>query len=235
MFSHLQWDTDFFGYPVANITADDLNIHELENTISNLKSKGYKLTYARIDPNLKMINEAVVKCGGILYDEKTTYGKQISVSSCESFNNIESYHESIPTSELYAIAEQTGEYSRYKIDNHFTNEQFSKLYHIWIENSVARKNAEEVFVYKLDSLIVGLITLTRHDLDGVISLIGVDSSCRGNKIGKKLILQTEKYFASQHIHYLTVVTQKANTPACLFYENCGFEVIKVENVYHFWL
>jgi len=31
------------------------------------------------------------------------------------------------------------------------------------------------------------------------------------------------------------VAQKANKNACAFYEKSGFNIIKTENVYHFWL
>ena len=38
-----------------------------------------------------------------------------------------------------------------------------------------------------------------------------------------------------NINQIQVVTQKANIPACAFYNKMGFKIELIENIYHFWL
>jgi dTDP-4-amino-4,6-dideoxy-D-galactose acyltransferase len=136
---------------------------------------------------------------------------------------------------MYSLAVQTGEYSRYRIDRNIPEHLFTALYRKWIENSVARLNAEEVLVYTENKEVIGMVTLSEDERGGVIGLIGVDRQFRSKGTGQKLVQAACSYFMKKHTDYLSVITQKANIPACNFYRKCGFEVFLTENVYHFWL
>jgi dTDP-4-amino-4,6-dideoxy-D-galactose acyltransferase len=233
-FELLSWDSEFFGFKVASILLSGDSIYYLSNALNELKLQGVKLAYWKTNPADTQAQLLAQKFGGLLVDAKTTYGMPVIKTSAIN-SNIESYKSSEVSDIMYSLALQTGEYSRFKVDKNIGNEHFTALYHKWIENSIARKNASEVFVYKLNNQIAGLITLSESDAGGSIGLIGVDKNVRGQGIGQKLVKASHQYFSSKNIDYMTVVTQKANIPACRFYEICGFKIIKVENVYHFWL
>jgi dTDP-4-amino-4,6-dideoxy-D-galactose acyltransferase len=233
-YTQLPWDTNFFGIKTAIINLDEsCNIDEVNQTIHLLKENKFRLAYWKTNPNNADIQDIAIRNNGVLVDQKVTYGMCIK-NDTKIDEHILSYKGKV-TDTVYTIALQTGEYSRFKKDKNIGAEHFTSLYKTWIENSVARINASEVFVYQTKNKIAGLITLATIQNDGSIGLIGVNQQHRQRGIGQKLIDSAHAYFYSQNIKYLTVVTQKENVPACMFYKKCGFSIIKIENVYHFWL
>ena len=140
-----------------------------------------------------------------------------------------------PTPELIELAIESGKYSRFRIDNGFSEGIYEKLYTQWITNSTLRLNADEVFVYQTGNKIKGMITLTEKQQIGNIGLIAVAPDSQGLGIGKKLVNRIIHYYHSKGIENLDVVTQNANKNACDFYKKIGFKILNIKNVYHFWL
>jgi dTDP-4-amino-4,6-dideoxy-D-galactose acyltransferase len=110
-----------------------------------------------------------------------------------------------------------------------------KLYHLWIKNSVNKKIATDVLVYIENKHEQGLITLNIKDNYGNIGLFSVDEKYRGKSVGKKLMQAAFSKMAHNNIQEISVSTQKANFPACHFYEYQGFILKNQINIYHLWL
>ncbi len=232
----LSWDSDFLGFKTAKVNASELDIYSANHLIESMKYEGVKLVYWEVMPQDQISIDTAQNLNAFLADEKTTYFMNLDkLNVLNSQENIVEYTENQVTEELNQIAIQTAEYSRFKVDSHFENEVYKKLYLIWIERSVKREIAENVLVFKSNDQIGGLITLARKNDTGIISLLGVHQNFRGQNIGTKLVNATIAYFQSNGIYKLEVVTQKANTPACRFYEKCGFNVQSVVRYYHLWL
>jgi ribosomal protein S18 acetylase RimI-like enzyme len=70
---------------------------------------------------------------------------------------------------------------------------------------------------------------------GSIGLIAVNEKTRSKGIGSKLIAAADAFYHANGIGQSTVITQASNIQACRFYEKAGFQVIKKEYVYHWWL
>lgn len=109
------------------------------------------------------------------------------------------------------------------------------MYKQWIINSVNHKIAKEVFVYKINNKIAGMITLSEKNKRGDIGIIAVNKNYRKQKIASKLIDAAETYFFACNYSEIQVVTQRNNMPACTLYEKVGFTIDKIEYVYHVWL
>ena len=234
-FEIVEWDSNFFDFKVAKINQFD-TIEELELISEELKSNRIKLAYVFSKPNSKM-NAILKQVNVFLADEKVTFSCKIDeIIENEEDSFIEEYQDFIVTDKMLDIAIQTSEYSRFRVDANFKNEEFKKLYYQWIKNAVEHQENGKLFVYQEKKTLKGLIYLKEiNDNIGSISLIGVDEGYRGEQIGTKLISHANFYFSNLGKKEVQVVTQKANVLACNFYTKNGFQIIDTVNVYHLWL
>jgi len=232
----LEWDTRFFGYKIALLEPYDLSLDKLKEIISELKNDAIKLAYCFAGQEDMASNYSLNQLPALLVDEKITYSKTVDAHNLNSVaTNVKPYRLSFATDKLKSLTLQSGGFSRFNIDPNFRDNEFEKLYIEWIDRSVSRELADEIFVYDEGQEIQGFITLKIKQNGGSIGLIAVDERQRGKKIGKKLINAALMYFTEKKIDRIEVITQKANSGACRFYEVCGFKVQNIVNVYHLWI
>ncbi len=236
-YKFLPWDTRFFGYKIAFLKSNNIESNALQIILNKLKSEQFKLIYWYVAPDDTVSNDSAKIIGAKLVDEKITYIKNISnySSSPKIPLNIYSINTSFQNNKLKSLALQSGEFSRFRIDNNFKNNEFEKLYTTWIEKSIKRIIAKDVLVYKKHNNISGLITIGIKNKRGNIGLVAVDKNARGKSIGEKIMHSAISKFIEWNLKYIQVVTQKANKIGCKFYESFGFEIEKIENIYHIWL
>jgi dTDP-4-amino-4,6-dideoxy-D-galactose acyltransferase len=238
-FKYLSWDSKFFGFKTGKINPEGLKAEELIRILKELKHKNYILAYLSLNPQNISLNDAALKNGGKLVDEKTTFTFILKNSKLSEYHsNISLYKDKNISKKLINIAIQSAEYSRFKTDTSFEKGKYRQLYTEWIIKSVKKKLADDVLVYKINNRVKGLITVgTENELNktGFIGLVGVDLQERGKGIGVELMNAAKYYFQSKEFKIIDVVTQGRNLPACKLYLKSGFCKSKIENFYHFWL
>ena len=238
IYNQLEWDSWFFGYKIAAIRAQNLELNELDKIIRELGEKGFKLAYCFASPDDKISNSSFQSASGLLVDEKITFFMRINEADNfipPPFDNVKSYKLDSASEKLKSLALQSGIYSRFKTDPNFYNGEYEKLYLVWIEKSVKKEIADEVLVYSENDDEKGLITLEFKENTGSIGLLAVDEKERGKSIGKKLVQSALLYFREKKVNIVEVVTQGKNTGACRFYKSMGFEVKSIVNIYHLWI
>lgn len=229
---HLSWDSEFFGYRIGKCQISESDENDLKEIIK-LNTLDYRLIYFFVPPSYTNINRIISELGASLYDEKTTYINprfQVPDIHTDSITEINEIDDS-----TIHLALLSGEFSRFKLDTGFKNNEFEKLYREWIIQSVNHKIADEVLVYRISGINAGLITLRHFQDFSNIGLIAVNEEYRGKNIGSKLL---NAAFYSSKINgnsTIEVVTQKKNRGACKFYEKNGFQIKEITNVYHLWL
>jgi dTDP-4-amino-4,6-dideoxy-D-galactose acyltransferase len=229
---HLSWDSDFFNKKIGRIDCDDL--HSLNKTFRLAKQENYNLIYVFCKEDFFIDEIFLEKNNGKLVDRKVLYVKNISeVSYLPS--NVEFYEENELTIELENLAYESGKYSRFKLDKNFAEDDFYRMYKMWIENSVKNQIADYVFVVKENNTIKGMATLKIADKIGNIGLIAVAPDTQGKGYGKALIQICENKLIEKGVSILEVPTQLDNIQTCRFYEKCGFKIKEITNIYHFWL
>lgn len=222
----LTWDSEFFNLKVAKCTTL-FSQEELLLLLENIKKQQIDLFYFFTNQPLPFSYFDSYTCQ--LVDEKITYQKEI-FSTFLSFPHI--FSPCFISQELTNLAIQSGQYSRFKKDKKISQQQFEQLYQLWMQNSVNHQMAEQVLIYQTNQEIQGVVTLQK---DGKIGLISVNPTMQRQGIGTALMLAAEQYFSQKKNHFLTVITQKDNVNACLFYEKLGYKQQSLEYVYHFWL
>lgn len=230
----LQWDTNFFGYPVAKIYSNNLSDQELRECLASLKPDARLVYYAsanKIEDNHVLLKEF----NGLLVDRKTTFCKEVCLSNAYSNNHVIEYNNNFNLEELLQLSIGSGIYSRYKADPNIEEIKYEALYKEWMINSIEGALADKVLVYVNDNTILGVITLDLRNNRVNVGIISVREDARGKGIGKSLLGAAEEFAVKNKILETQVVTQGANKAACALYNSYGYRIEKVEYFYHFWL
>jgi dTDP-4-amino-4,6-dideoxy-D-galactose acyltransferase len=237
-FQILDWDSAFFGMPVAKVLPDKHATGELEQVIARMKAAGVALAYWATDPDDAESQRAARACGGFLADRKTTFVTELGWDEgpAESFGwVVEAYTGAVPNSELEQLAVEAGVHSRFRVDPRMPEGKFAELYRLWIRNSTNGRLADAVLVARQSDKIVGMVTVKEGNSAGDIGLIATDASVRGKKLGQALVCAAQGWARKRGLRAARVVTQRENIAACRLYEKCGYRATKTENFYHFWI
>lgn len=237
-FQILEWDSKFFGIPVASILPDTLSMDELGQVVSRLKKQQVKLVYWASTPNDEESQKAARMFHGFLADKKITFVVDVSTIPRQSDYSewvVEEYTRAFPCADLERLAIEASICSRFAHDSHIPEKKVVDLYRLWIRNSVRRQIADAVLVVRQSCAIVGMVTVAEKKNRGSIGLLAVDEGVRGKGIGVALTHAAQMWTRDRGLRSAQVVTQTENAPACKLYEKCGYKVEKVEYVYHFWI
>jgi dTDP-4-amino-4,6-dideoxy-D-galactose acyltransferase len=237
-YTSLQWDSDFFGFRVAQIDRFDFGVDGLSAMLQELRTSNYRLVYWQVPTEHPAIAAMAEKFGGVLVDEKITYLKELtrpaSTDSPHSFD-IAPYLRSEPEPALIDLALESGVYSRFRVDPAFPKALFEKLYICWITRAVRKEIAWEVLVVRNAGEMLGVVTLGEKEKRGAIGLMAVSPGSRGMGIGTVLVDSAERCFAEHGYDAVQIVTQRANAAACGLYESRHYQIESIDKVFHFWL
>jgi dTDP-4-amino-4,6-dideoxy-D-galactose acyltransferase len=224
----LLWDSDLFHYKVAKI--NETTFGSIPNGIlKSLYNNNIKLAYYSSAQKLAINKNDFYDIKFV--DRKVTYLKEIE--NINFSDKIEYYTKDYPEEKLIKLSINSGIFSRFNTDIKIGRKNFEALYTQWIINSVKKKIADEVLIYKEKKQIEGFVTLGNKNNRADIGIIAVDACFKGRGIGKALMLSAEAR-SSKNYNFIQVVTQEDNLPACKLYESCGYKIDKVEFFYHFW-
>jgi dTDP-4-amino-4,6-dideoxy-D-galactose acyltransferase len=230
----LKWDSDFFGYPVGQVDISDFCENDYDEFKRVLKDWKFVLIY--IYPADEETLKALLLFNIPLVDIKITFEKEMIYSvPNNNLNHIESYSKFEQYDVLKKLALSSGEFSRFKIDTNFKNNEFAKLYEEWLNNSINREIADDVIVVKIDNKIKGFATYKLKNNDLIIGLISVDPTVQGKGLGKTLMREIENIAIKKMAGKIQVVTQGANTKALLFYKSCGYKIAEKKEILHLWI
>ncbi len=235
LFQILDWDSNFFGFRTAKILPPQLSQHQITRALDELRLEGVRLAYwasqGKPPYNLKHL-------GGYLVDKKVTFQVNLKKLAPEDFistHQVEKYQPGMPEEDLYQLALQAGEFSRFALDPHFPPGKFQALYREWMRKSLNKEIAEEILVIQNEGRIAGMVTLGKKGSQGNIGLIAVSSAFRGQQFGEILIRAAQLWYIQQKLASAVVITQGENKPACQLYHKCNYEIHHTDFIYHFWL
>jgi dTDP-4-amino-4,6-dideoxy-D-galactose acyltransferase len=220
----LDWDSSFFGYEVASCTGFTDSAQDL----ATLNNSPFSLIYVGLIQTL-----TPAPANFYLADEKIVLEREIGSDQIfETDAAIQMVEQN--TIQLTHLALQSGVYSRFKIDPNFKNNEFEKLYTIWIENALHQENHKRVLAFVEEDKITGFVSISEKLGVLNIGLIAVDEHARGKGIGNKLINWVCKYAQDNKFKKVSVVTQAANLEAMNFYHKNFFTVVSRTFMYHVW-
>lgn len=243
----LEWESTHFGIRAAQLEDPNRDDAALAAALRHARTLGMQLVVWPASSERHVSETLCGALGGLLADRKATFVRPLADS--DDFDRTTTItHEAImpftataASSDLLELAVAAGEHSRFRVDRHFSPERFEAMYHLWIERSVNGQLADAVFVAPLrgnDGLgdrLAGMITLAESKGTADICLLAVSPAARRRGVATGLLCAAHRWMRTRGAHSARVVTQLANAPACKFYERAGYELTRVENIYHFWL
>lgn len=233
--SFLEWDSRFFRRKIGKLSLNSQTVDSLNAVLENAREQQYALLYVFCEDCLELSQDVLHTFNGQLVDQKVIYELRLDDNATSTVTSVKDFDSSDDKDTLYKLALQSGEYSRFRIDEKIGKTNFKRLYKRWIDNSISRALADGVFVHKTGNAINGFITLGLKGDTGIIGLIATDKNHRAKGIGTALLDYVKKYAVDSGMVRLEVVTQGRNEKACRFYEKNRFIKKNDSKVYHFWL
>lgn len=229
----LDWDSAFFGYPVARVVLDETGSEHLKVIADKILRDKIRLVYFFLSPSDLLLNRQISEFGAVLRDQKALFSKVPEPQSGYT-NSLEVYPYAEPGKELLSLGLQAGIYSRFRLDGNFKNNEYERLYTRWVTDSLSGKISFQTIVAIVDNLVAGMVTLGEKNGHADIGLVSVARAYAGKGIGYDMIRYADNTAYNKNFSRLDVVTQLQNHPACRLYEKCNFKLESVTNVYHFW-
>jgi dTDP-4-amino-4,6-dideoxy-D-galactose acyltransferase len=234
-FKHLEWDSNFFGFPIGKITlSNEFSLPSFTDFLAEKKKENFQLFYVFSDKNV-LDNDFLEKNNGVLIDKKVVFRyKNNSTEAIQLPSTILRYDSTVLDANLLELALQSGHYSRFYLDKKFPTGSFEKLYTLWIKNSIDGSFADDIFIWKENEQIEGMVTVKYQADTATIGLIAVDTAVRGKNIGSHLLNAVKNASHSKSIPYIDVATQIDNELACKFYQKNHFDTKTIDYIYHIW-
>jgi len=230
---YLDWDSNFFGYPVARVDLDHFGTDRIDSLFKQIALEKFRLTYFFVPSDEKELNQYFSEKGALLVDQKTTFSKSTENHKVISQSIVE--FQGVDVNEkLKGLVLQAGLYSRFRTDKNFIANEYERLYLEWLSKSIRKEIALKIFVALYDSETIGLTTLGEKYKHADIGLVSIDVNFRGLGLGCDLIKSADTAAFNLGFNEIKVVTQLQNRPACRLYEKCNFHIENITNIYHYW-
>lgn len=231
--SRRDWDSAFFGYPVAAAEfARPPAPDEIRARLDDARRQGIRLLYLFAPPLEAAPRRACEHAGLKWMGRKVEFAKPLSSPAGPADPDLVPCREWTPA--LEGLALQSGEHSRFRLDAGFRNREFERLYAEWLAGSLRGDGGKRAWIAGTPSAPRGLITLEPGEALR-IGLLAVDARQRGRGLGRRLVAEAERRGALQRAPELRVATQAENAGACRFYESRGFACVSQTEIFHAWL
>ncbi len=230
----LEWDSRFFGYPVAVASCDPArNPHDLPSMLREARDANIRLLYLFTPPLHADLRSTLRQAGAKDLGRKIEYAKTLRhAPPADATSGI--FLCRVNSDRLEHLALESGIHSRFRLDNQFQNREFERLYREWLARSLRGDNGWRAYVGGSVAAPRGLITVEPGD-PARIGLMAVADDCRGQGMGRKLLAAAEgSCFHAPSID-LHIATQSGNPEARRLYQACGFKKISEIECFHIWL
>ncbi len=229
----LEWDSAFFGVPVARIVPSHLTAETMAQAIAWCEGHAIRQVYLLVPaddtPTVRLAEDHAFR----FVDIRVTLDRPLGQGA--TLPTVPDVRPAMPDDvpQLRAIARRSFGAARFFHDPHITPQQAETLYETWIARS-ADGYADAVLVAEHASEVAGFISCHVSSDTGSIGLLGVSSAARGSGIGTRLVMAALQWFEMRSLKRVEVVTQGRNVAGQRVYQSCGFKTCAVELWYHRW-
>jgi dTDP-4-amino-4,6-dideoxy-D-galactose acyltransferase len=237
----LEWDTGFFGAPMAAIVPvsgvepprDGWQAGGVEKSLTVLLEQARTQGYAHVIFRTTSEDQAAIwgAEGAGLRLVDVGVDSSFDVSQAGSPGPApELAIRPARADDLPALRELAGSafvLSRFAADPFFTSEEVIRFHEQWITN-LYNGLAQAVLVCELERGLAGFVTCALNGDQGRIPLIATRADYRRRGVGRALVAAALHWFAAAGARAAHVKTQAHNYPALALYHRAGFVVSKTE-------
>ena len=230
-FEILKWDSEFFDLKVIKVVNDYLAGDPMLKLKLLYEENADLIYYTAKDEELFGFDNPYYDIS--LVSTRVPLIKKINTVT-EIHPNISLYDKLPPDEKLISLAQLAGRQGRFGMDPRISENIFNKIFENWIINSINKKMADEVIVYKDNEIIVGFATIKIDGDKGYGPLLAVDRAFEGKGVSFALMRAVETRLIEHGCEYLLSGTQEKNKKALAAFSRFGIESKTPEYVYHLW-
>lgn len=231
----LDWDSAFFGFPIAQVTARRLDEEALDAALEACRARGIRCAYLLLDGDDAHGSELAQAAGFVLRDVRVTLERPVDAGDGTRPAAATGIAPAGPQQHaaLEAVARTAFEQTRFTADPGFAPERCRDLYAAFLRRGLEGGPERVVLA---DPAAHGFVAcrLDAAARTGAIELIAVAAEGRGRGLGGALVDAALGAFAAAGMSRATVVTQAANVASQRMYQRAGFRTCEVELWLHRW-
>lgn len=231
------WDSQFFGFKVAEYTQTHFNDVTLKSAIVSAKSQKVCLLVYSAPAHTQFFCEEVA----VLADRRHIFEFDLETSDLNTLasgpDTIEIYDSSKSNDRLEALAVIAGGHSRFFTDPNFPEPAAIALYKMWMRASLTKDMADVVFITRDKNGEIAGVGAGRINPDGtgVPTLMAVDKYMAGQGLGRSFVLSCMNWLKQKGVKTARITTQSKNRLACNCYKRMGWQLVDRQDVFHIWL
>lgn len=225
----LEWDSDFFGFPVARLVSG--GAESLEEALQLADANGVRCLYFLCpSEDLPLLHRAL-DAGFRPYDIRLELSADLGRASASPQDVREATADDTPTLETLAAERLLG--SRFWSDPRFPRDRVRDLYVAWMRRGLSTAPLRKTIVA---GEVEGFVTcrFEQEGEVGVIELIAVSPAQEGKGVGDALVQGAGQAFLEAGLKKSEVVTQGSNIAAQRLYQRSGYRTARVGLWLHRW-
>jgi dTDP-4-amino-4,6-dideoxy-D-galactose acyltransferase len=228
----LAWDSAFFGFPIAQLTARRLDEDGLAAAVAACRASGIRCAYLLLEGDDAHGSELAQAAGFVLRDVRLTFERPLSGEPTAAAGAAAAIAPARPhqRTALETLAREAFAHTRFLDDPGFPPPRSRELYAAFVRRGLDDAPRR----HTLTDADGGGFVVCRIDREagvGAIELIAVDAARRGRGLGAALVTAALADFADAGLSGATVATQAANVASQCLYQRAGFRTCGA----HLWL
>lgn len=234
----LEWDSNFWGFPVAYLSCRYLRQAIVFRLDKFIKSENIKLIEYLCNCHDGQSVKIAENNGFNFVDIRLSFEKSLDrkteVSFKEGFTVLLAEARDIEA--LKNISGNIYQSSRYFFDENFDREKVNEFYRRWVEKAVLGQYDDECYCLYFMGNPVGFCTVKYNFLHTAsINLVGISKDYQAQGLARSLLGFVFNKLIDKGVSKILVVTQGRNYPAQRLYQRAGFLTKATELWYHKWI
>ncbi|MCX4167985.1 GNAT family N-acetyltransferase [Enterococcus casseliflavus] len=232
---YLEWDSHFFNKKVGKLILSKEN----QNQFCENDFYRYDLIYIYNYQNDKEVNNFILeKFSNARLQDINVQLKRSSLNINENNSGIITDIKFIKEESIdlvISLSKGAFRYTRFFNDPLIPNELADIIYEQWLINSFKSEDSKMLGYYQ-NNILKGYILYKYENEKSIrIELIAVSKTSQNQGIASKLI-DAMFYKVNEDLHHFEflVGTQLNNIGALNLYISCGFKILDISSVYHWW-
>jgi GNAT superfamily N-acetyltransferase len=227
----LDWDSSFFGFPIAQVTEHRLDEGRLDQALAWCAGRGVRCLYLLADAADPATTLAAEDRGFHTVDVRLTLEHSLEHPPRPSQPNKVASRAELES--LLPLARRSFGETRFFADPGFPRERVEEMYAEWLLASDGGPMGDVVLLAERDGGPAGAITCVRGEV-GEIGLTMVDPSAREGGTGSDLVAGALDWLREAGSERVQVQTQARNAGAQRLYQRAGFLTAQVDIWLHRW-
>lgn len=234
-FQLLEWDSAFWGFPVARVSGIGLDGAELGSAVEWCDEHSVRCAYLLLDATDATGLAAAQRRGFRFVDTRIELRRDESPNGRQqSAGAVLRPAAAADLPALERLARRSFGSTRFFVDGRFDEERCRELYAAWI-----RRRADDreglVMVAEQGGAPLGFMAgFVDRDGEGCHELMAVEPEHRRKGLGRALPSALSADFAARGVTRERMVTQAANVASLRVFGSLGFRVAKVQHWLHRW-